>query len=165
MFQFIISIITLIIENTINSRFKLISKLGYFIYEIKTDMLVSMFRRQFERTYNTWCDIDLDYIVGAALYYNTFEEMLAHATQCMKADASLFPNVEKLDAPCGCSYTLDSSGAEHHEHEVIGAMTTHCMEEMYPEEEVGKDRLRKTSTVRYEDMHRARQPRDKGHKN
>jgi hypothetical protein len=84
MFQFIISILTVIVNCTINSKLKLIRKMGYFIYEIKTDLLVSMYRRNVK----VWEDADFSYVEGASLYYTTFEDMYKYVKECMEADAT-----------------------------------------------------------------------------
>lgn len=187
MFQFIINTLVNIIVFCINNKLGFVRKVGYFIYEIKTDLLVCMYRRKSEAL-DMWEDADFSYVCGASLYYSTFESMQAYAHQCMEADNSWLPNVEMLNAPCGCNYTLNPDDRKHGNHKVICAMCQVHMEEymsslpqhvehwgsrevdpeeevgmdeLYPEEEcalmslkMGKDRLRKTSTMRYEDMNR-----------
>jgi hypothetical protein len=87
MFQFIISVLSLIARFTINNQFQFVSKLGYFVYDIKTDLLVCMYRRKLSKL-NEWHDPDFSYVEGASLYYTTFEDMYKYVKECMEYDAS-----------------------------------------------------------------------------
>ena len=87
MFQFISSVLAVFTKYTINSNIKPISKLGYSIYDVKTDLLICMYRRNVSKL-NEWHDPDFSYVEGASLYYTTFEDMYKYVKECMEADAT-----------------------------------------------------------------------------